>query len=49
MIKKHPQDRAERMAINEKKKKDKRHGSEGFSNKPSRTIPSDIIEERKDN
>lgn len=49
MIKKHPQGRAERMIINEKKKKDKGHSIESFSHKSFRAIPSDIVEERKDN
>lgn len=41
MIKKHPQGRAERMLINEKKKRDKRQSIERISNKSSSTVPSD--------
>lgn len=49
MIKRHPSNRAERMMINEKKKRDKRKGVEGLSHKSSGTLPSDVDGEREDN
>lgn len=49
MIKKHPQGRAERMAINAKKNKYKRKNIEEVSVELDRTLPSDSEIWTKDN